>query len=108
MAKISPSETVAVTKAFSEWLLDIGISDPKLRAEISVDLADILSAARKVEDDLGLLTKPRSAGGPEPDAALSIAANIEVQLFTELASHLRTLRVSWPKVLEQLDKQESR
>lgn len=103
MSDTTASETVAVTKAFSDWLSAIGISDPKLRAEVSVDLADILAAARQVESDMRSLMKTRPSGGAEADAALAVAANIEVQLFTELASHLKTLRTTWPKVLEQLD-----
>ena len=103
MSDTTASETVAMTKAFSEWLLAIGISDAKLRAEVSVDLADILAAAHRVEKDMSSLMKAPYAGGPGGDAALAVAANIEVQLFTELASHLRTLRSTWPRVLKQLE-----
>jgi hypothetical protein len=108
MSDTTAAETVAATKAISEWLSEIGISDPKLRAEVSVDLADILAAARRIESDMRLLLQPRSARGQVPHAALTLAANIEVQLFTELAGHLKTLRTTWPKVLHQLDKAASK
>ncbi len=97
------TETVALTKSIADWLVAIDITEPALRADISVDLADILAAARQVESDVHLLLERRPIAGTMADDALAVATNIEVQLFTELSSHLDSLRRAWPRLLQRLD-----
>src|SRR4051812_38828181 len=95
-------ETVALTTHIADWLVKAGVNDAKQRADISVDLADLIAAAHEVEADVKSLVKQRPASVSDADKALTLAGNIEVQLFTELASHLDSLRRVWPKLLKRL------
>jgi outer membrane murein-binding lipoprotein Lpp len=97
------ADTVTLTKAIADWLVEAGVADAKQRADISVDLADLIAAARQVEADVKSLVQQRPATASEADKALALATDIEVQLFTELSSHLDSLRRAWPKLLERLD-----
>jgi hypothetical protein len=98
-----PGGTVALTKSIADWVAAVGIADPTLKADLSVDLADILAAARQVERDVEVLLRLPPATTSGAEQALALATNIEVQLFTELSSHLNSLRRAWPKLLERLD-----
>jgi hypothetical protein len=80
------------------WLADVGIPDEDTRGDIAVDLADILAASQRVQELLEDLIVGGSA--MSADDALDKASEIEVQLFTELASHLDTLQKAWPVLLD--------
>lgn len=97
------ADTVALTKTIANWLVGVDVADAKVRAEISVDLADIIAAASQVEADVKALVHRHPASAADVDKALALATNIEVQLFTELSSHLDSLRRAWPTLLERLD-----
>lgn len=95
-------ENVALTQRFENWLRRLALED-KLVSELAVDTADIVAAAEAVKKLLLSMMRKDPAVPPESDAALSAAAEIEVQLFTELKSHLETLERAWPSLLERLD-----
>lgn len=97
------AQTVALTNTIAEWLVEIGISDAKERAELSVDIADIIAAAHQVEADVVRLTRHPPGTKSGATEALELATNIEVQLFTEMSSHLDSLRRVWPRLLARLD-----
>ncbi len=98
---------VAMTHALTEWLRSAGLGEHPKRADLAVDLADILTAAEAVREDVeALLTlKPTVPG--EADTALTMAAAIEAQLFGELKGHLQSLESAWPSLLERLDELSS-
>lgn len=96
-------QNVNLTRRLREWLSRTGLKHEGTQAGIAVDAADIVAAAEQVNGLLEAMmrTNPESPGGA--DEALTAAAEIEVQLFTELRSHLETLEEAWPKLLECLD-----
>jgi len=96
-------ETVALTRALGEWLRKVGVQNDEQRADVAVDLADILAAAGQVRTDVRRLLALDPSKAEEADAALTLAANIEVQLFTELKGHLQTLEEAWPDLLGRLE-----
>jgi hypothetical protein len=81
--------------------MDVG--GPDAAAESAVDLADILHAAADVRALLTELLATDPVIPSQADRALQVAANIEVQLFSELKAHLESLERAWPRVLERLD-----
>lgn len=95
-------ENVALTQSMGEWLRRLAL-EGELAAEVAVDVADILAAAEAVKELSLSMMKADPSVPREADAALTAAAEIEVQLFTELKSHLETLERAWPRLLERLD-----
>lgn len=96
------SERVELTRAIDRWLQVVGVAGEGAAAESAVDLADILLAAADVRALLTELLSIDPRTPSEADRALQIAANIEVQLFTELKGHLEELEAAWPRVLERI------
>lgn len=94
---------VATTHALTEWLRAAGLGDHERRADLAVDLADILTAAEVVQANVNALLNLRPDSATEADTALTIAAEIEAQLFGELKGHLESLEKAWPVLLERLD-----
>lgn len=97
---------VEFTRSIDTWLRAIGLRDDETVAEAAVDLADLLHAATDVREMLERLKTVDTSTPEGADQALQLAANIEVQLFTEIKTHLGSLERSWPLVLQQLDRQE--
>ncbi len=93
---------VDLVDAIDRWLQMIDPGNPAAAADSAVDLADLLHAAADVRALLAdlMAIDPRNAS--KADEALQIAANIEVQLFTELRGHLESLQESWPRIMERL------
>lgn len=100
----SPQQTVQLTQELTSWLARSGLADSREQGDLAVDLADLLAASKQVAHDVTALLAINPLVPEEADRALGLAANIEVQLFTELAGHLDSLRESWPKVLERLER----
>jgi hypothetical protein len=100
-------DTVNLTREIDRWLLGVGINEEGARADLAVDLADILAAAQRVESDLRSLLSLVAPSGKEADEALALAADIEVQLFTEAQSHMKTLQKAWPYLLQRLEQRAS-
>ena len=96
-------ETVALTKALGDLLRKLGVQADQQRADVAVDIADILAAAGQVHTDVRRLLALDPSKADEADTALTLAANIEVQLFSELKGHLATLEDAWPGILARLD-----
>lgn len=94
---------VEMTHILTEWLQRAGLSDHPNRADLAVDLADILAAAEMVRESVEALLKLNPTMPDEADSALTIAAAIEAQLFGEIKGHLGSLEVAWPVLLERLD-----
>ena len=95
---------VELTRSIDNWLRKIGLRDDETVAQAAVDLADLLHAAADVREMLERLKTLDTSGSKGADEALQLAANIEVQLFTEIKAHLESLERSWPLVLRQLDR----
>jgi hypothetical protein len=87
----------------SDWLRRAGIGDGDERATIAVDLADALSSATHVGRRLGELLALDPRKQQEADQALTVAANMSVQLFEEMKPHLRSLERPWERLLKRLD-----
>lgn len=98
----SLEETVALTQRLGEWLRKLTLEEEVI-ADLAVDTADIIAAAEAVKELTDSMMKTDLSEPTEADAALSAATEIEVQLFTELKSHLETLERAWPRLLECLD-----
>lgn len=90
-------------RQLSAWLSSVGLTDADERAEVAVDLADLLRAAEAVRQQLSKLLLPQHAD-VESDDTLQAVANIEVQLFTELKWHLESLETRWQLVVETVAK----
>lgn len=101
--KTSLEGNVELTQRLREWLDRVGIDAKADQASIAVDAADIVAASEKVAALLEVMIEADARSPTGADEALTVAAEIEVQLFTELKSHLRSLEKLWPKVLEKLD-----
>jgi hypothetical protein len=94
-------DTVRLTHTIREWLASLDFK-AEARASIAVDLADVLAAARSAERCVEELLSLDPSKPDQADRAVKVAADVEVQLFTELKTHLESLRRSWPAVLERL------
>jgi len=92
------------TRSIDAWLKKVGLRDEDTVAQAAVDLADLLHAAADVRDLLAQLMAKDLKNQKAADEALQLAANIEVQLFTELKGHLESLQQIWPKVLQELER----
>ncbi len=90
-------------RQLSTWLSSVGVTDADERAEVAVDLADLLRAAEVVRLELSKLLAPHPAAVTTDDT-LQAVANIEVQLFTELKWHLESLETRWQRVVETVAK----
>lgn len=97
-----PSEHLEFTRSIDAFLSRIGVGSADERADLAVDLADTLYAARDVERMLSELLDVDPESPSQVDRALELTANIEVQLFTELKDHLLDLQQSWPILFEKL------
>ena len=95
-------ENVALTQSLEDWLRKLAL-DEEVIADLAVDTADIVAAAEAVKALTDSMMKTNPSKPTEAETALSAAAKIEVQLFTELKSHLETLERAWPRLLERLD-----
>jgi hypothetical protein len=95
-------DNVALTESLTKWLRRVGLED-KAVAEAAVDTADIIAAADQVKALVERMTECDPATALGADQALTAASEIEVQLFTELKSHLETLEDVWTLLLERLD-----
>lgn len=96
------SEHLALTRAIDSWVQRLSEGDQELAADVAVDLADLLHAAAAVRRELDHLLIADLGDPQGSDAALQSAANIAVQLFTELKQHLESLEQRWPQVEEAL------
>jgi hypothetical protein len=86
-------------KAISSWLERFDIGDPSTRADISVDVADCLHAATKVDSKLNLLLSRNLDDPREADEALSDSCEIAVLLFEEMTPHLDELHRIWGPIV---------
>ncbi len=100
----SVTQHLELTSAIDSWLHQIRASDDDFIAQVSVDLADILRAAEDVRAELDKLLTGKLTDAQSADEALQGAANIEVQLFTELKHHLESLEPLWPTVMDALER----
>ena len=99
-----PAEPNAeMVKLISEWLRKVGVENDEERAGISVDLADVLSAADHVSRRLNDLVPLDPRKPDQADKALTVAAEISVYLFEELKEHLKSLEGNWERLLKRLD-----
>jgi hypothetical protein len=96
---------LALTRAVDSWVRRLSPRNDSLAAEVAVDLADLLHAASVVRRELDHLLKADLDGADSAEAALQGAANIGVQLFTELKQHLESLEQHWPKIERALERQ---
>lgn len=96
-------QNVDLTRRLREWLNRAGIDEERTQSAVAVDAADIVAAGEKVAELLETMMRADPESPDGADRALTAATEIEVQLFTELKSHLQTLQKAWPKVLERLD-----
>lgn len=101
---MSPSETVRLTHALTEWLRKAGVGDDGVIADLSVDLADIIAAGHAVHHSVDELLRQDPLDPAQAGRALSLAGDLEAQLFGEMKDHLATLEVAWPALLARLDK----
>ena len=90
--------TVALTGQIQAWLRTAGVPENGM----SVDLADILSAARHVDELIAsmLLLDPNNP--LEADKALTHVGSMHAWLFTEMKPHLEMLREAWPTIEDRL------
>ncbi|HEX8850743.1 MAG TPA: hypothetical protein VF761_14530 [Gemmatimonadaceae bacterium] len=98
----SVTQHIELTRAIDAWVQGLRSGDEDFAAQVSVDLADLLHAAGAVRTELQKLLSADLADPSSADDALQSAANIEVQLFTELKEHLESLAVLWPRVQDAL------
>lgn len=94
---------IDLTRRLRAWLKNLDTLNDEGAASIAVDVADIITAADKVAELAVTMLSEDVSSPAGADKALAAAAEIEVQLFTELKSHLATLEESWPFLLERLD-----
>jgi len=88
--------TVARTREIARWLGTVG----SVPTEMAVDFADLLSAARVVDEMLVKLVQLDVRNAEQADEALRLLGTMSAQLFTELRGHLDSLEEEWD-VLEQ-------
>lgn len=100
---MSPRETVALTHALGQWLRKAAVGDDAIVADLAVDLADIIAAGEFVREAVDELLRHDPLDPREADAALTLAAEMEAQLFGEMREHLSSLEIVWPKLLTRLD-----
>lgn len=98
------SEHLARTRAIDSWVQRLSDGNEKLASEVAVDLADLLRAAETVREELDQLLAADLDDPQAADAALQNAANITVQLFTELKQHLESLEQHWAQIEDALDR----
>lgn len=72
--------------------------------DMAVDFADLLAAARFVDEMLSKLVQLDVRNAHQADEALQLLGSISAQLFTELRGHLDSLEREWEALEEQLDK----
>lgn len=97
-------KVVQLTHRIDRWLLSAGVTSARRRSGMAVDLADLLAAAAESERGLNRLLRTTPSTPTGADRALSIAAEMEAWLFTELEDHLRSLEREWAKLLPLLAK----
>jgi hypothetical protein len=91
--------TVARTREIARWLETVGASP----TEMAVDFADLLSAARLVDEMLSKLVQLDVRNAQQADEALQLLGSISAQLFTELRGHLDSLEREWDGLEERVD-----
>lgn len=97
-------KVVLLTSRIDRWLLSAGVRGAKERASMSVDLADLLAAAAESGRGLQRLLKTDPSTTDGAERALTIAAEMEAWMFTELKNHLRSLERSWARLLPLVEK----
>ena|SRR5437660_5546673 len=94
---------VALTRRIDSWLRSVLVTgSDDVAGEIAVDLADIVHASSEFRNLLERLVAAKLTSSVQADAALQLAADIQVQLFTEINHHLHSLERLWPVVLRRL------
>lgn len=91
-------DDVALARKVSRWLQATGV----LATEMSVDLVDIISAARSVQADLDELLKLDVTQPEQADAALDLLGRLHAWLFTEIKHHVLQLEKRWPELEERV------
>jgi len=76
----------------NRWLERAGISNPNTRTHIAIELGDALDAMETVLREVREMLKTDPGTRRGADRALTHAANIDVQISTELRWHLQGLR----------------
>jgi hypothetical protein len=100
-------QNVALAHSLTEWLGIAGLGDHPKRADLAVDLADILTAAELVREGVDALLRLNPSVPSDADSALTLATGMEAQLFGELKNHVRSLERAWPALVERLDQVSS-
>jgi uncharacterized protein Yka (UPF0111/DUF47 family) len=70
---------------------------------MAVDFADLLSAARFVDEMLSKLLQLDVRNAQQADEALQLIGSMSAQLFTEIRGHLDGLEREWDVLEERLD-----
>ncbi|MET0395796.1 MAG: hypothetical protein ABW277_03120 [Longimicrobiaceae bacterium] len=90
--------TLDLTNRLTSWLRSAGVKD----SEMAVDFADILSAARHIEEILTQLLTVEPTRPEGADEALSHLGKLHVWLFGEMKHHLLELEDVWPRLENRL------
>ena len=91
--------TVARTREIARWLGTVGA----VPTEMAVDFADLLSAARVVDEMLVKLVQLDVRNAERADEALRLLGSMSAQLFTELRGHLDSLEEEWDALEQRVD-----
>src|SRR5690242_10887689 len=91
--------TVARTREIARWLGTVGA----VPTEMAVDFADLLSAARVVDEMLVKLVQLDVRNAEQADEALRLLGSMSAQPFTELRGHLDSLEEEWDALEQRVD-----
>lgn len=100
----SAARTIALTHNLRNWLQGARLDEEPASTDLAVGLADFVAAAARAQDRVEALLKLDPAVPGQADEALTLAAELEAYLFTEIKSQLERLEAAWPRLLERLDK----
>jgi hypothetical protein len=89
---------VAFANRLARWLHAANVPT----TEMSVDFADVISAARAVQQDLEELMTLDVRQPDQADAALDCLGRIHAWLFTEIKHHVQEIENAWPELEERI------
>ncbi len=94
------NHTVILADNLAAWLRDTGFP----QTNIAVDFADIIAAARRVEELLPRLVSLHTDDGNDAEQALACVGKLHAWLFGEMKHHLEELEHAWPALEAHFEK----
>jgi hypothetical protein len=94
---------VELVRSLESFFRAIGF-DSEGTTDVATDLADILYAATDAHRLVDGMLAADIENADDAKGLLQMAADIDVQLFTELKDHLESLEQAWPGVLDAVER----